>query len=91
MAWLLTHAQAKFAPRRKVHTPIAPAANVPAAMAQMELRTELRAERSADLGSQLAIADALRACPKCQSQNFTDRKVTKEQPASADASRNALP
>jgi hypothetical protein len=38
----------------------------------------------------LAARDLLRACPKCQMQNFTDRTVSRKHPASADASRAYL-
>jgi len=33
----------------------------------------------------------LRTCPKCQSDRFTDRRVTGSRPASQDASDTELP
>ncbi|MGA2530059.1 MAG: hypothetical protein ABSG36_12965, partial [Acidimicrobiales bacterium] len=35
----------------------------------------------------LVVRDSLRRCPKCQSDDFVDRKVTRSRPASPDASR----
>lgn len=91
MAWLLTHAQAKFAPHRSLGPYMAQPKNMPQAMAQMEARSQALNQDRADVSAEYDIQHQLRACPKCQSENFTDRKVTKEQPASPNASRNALP
>jgi hypothetical protein len=45
---------------------------------------------TSDTDELLAVRDALGMCPKCQSEDFVDRKVTKESPASPDASRELL-
>ena len=46
---------------------------------------------TSDTDELLALRDALRACPKCQSEEFTDRRVTRARPASPNASRTELP
>ena len=51
-----------------------------------------RGPQSAGAGDEVQIVqEALRTCPKCQSENFTDRRITKSDPASPDASRTELP
>ncbi len=49
------------------------------------------ASAAAGQAATLSIHHALRICPACQSENFEDRRVTKANPASPGASRNALP
>ena len=46
---------------------------------------------TSETGEQLAGRSALRSRAKCQSEQFTDRKVTRANPASPDASRAELP
>ena len=46
---------------------------------------------TSDTDELLALRDALRACPKYQSEEFTDRRVTRARPASPNASRTELP
>jgi hypothetical protein len=42
-----------------------------------------RSQMTSDTDELLALRDALRACPKCQSEEFTDRRVTRARVKSA--------
>ncbi len=46
---------------------------------------------AADTEALFATRDLLRNCPVCSSREFADHRVTRNRPASADASRALLP
>jgi len=48
------------------------------------------AQMTSETDGLLAVRSALRRCPKCGSESFVDRKVTRSNPASPDASRTEL-
>jgi hypothetical protein len=45
---------------------------------------------TSETDAQLTVRAALKQCPKCQSEQYTDRKDTKANPASPDASSTEL-
>ncbi len=85
-AWLLTRYQAKFKAdwRHGTHGVMAGDAAHPGGAAPGPGPGPLD-------NPEIGFRDSLHACPVCQSREFTDRKVTKDDPASPKASRNALP
>jgi hypothetical protein len=91
-AWLLTHEQASISAHRPHLAPRGPAFEMgPASNFQAPDQFGAGMDPGGDTDALLAMRDLLRACPKCQLQNFEDRKVTKASPASPDASGAALP
>ena len=93
-AWLLTSEQARFSHRRARRARGGGIGAVGQLSARAEGDLVLSAEGSqlmSERNEQLAIRSARRRCPKCQSEQFTDRKVTRANPASQDASRTELP
>jgi hypothetical protein len=93
-AWLLTSEQARFSRRRVRRARGGGIGAVGQLPARAEGALALSAEGSqltSEANEQLAIRSALRRCPKCQSEQFTDRKVKRANPASPDASRTELP
>lgn len=95
-AWLLTKYQARYVPGRprglRFLQPFrSPPAQLGSFQAQLGM-PEMQIGSGRDAASAgLTAMDALRTCPMCGSEQFTDRKVTKDNPASPDASRQALP
>lgn len=92
-AWLLTSAQAKFSVHR-LHLPggpgVGPTGQIPANEESMLALSSSGSQMTSDTNELLAIRNALITCPKCRSVKFTDRKVTRANPASPDASRTEL-
>ncbi|MGO9195735.1 MAG: hypothetical protein ACLQK4_01235 [Acidimicrobiales bacterium] len=85
--WLLTKQQAHFRVKR-LHNPAVAAR----ALDMAPLLDQLREAGQASEDDQLAIRDQLQCRPACQLEGrFTDRKVTKANPASPGASPSALP
>ena len=88
-----TSQQARFS-RRPSRRAKGPGIGAMGAPVNEESVLDLQASRSqmtSDTDELLALRDALRACPKCQSEEFTDRRVTRARPASPNASRTELP
>jgi hypothetical protein len=91
-AWLLTKEQERFS-RRHLRRPSG------RGLGPMQRSSPQIANALALMGSQMAegvdqnleIQDVLRSCPKCRSEEFTDCRVTRSNPASPDASRSELP
>jgi hypothetical protein len=92
-AWLLTSAQARFSVHR-LHFPggpgVGPIGQIPADEESLLALSASGSQMTSDTNEMLAIRTSLLTCPKCQSEKFTDRKVTRANPASADASRTEL-
>lgn len=88
-AWLLTREQAHLSTRR----PHLTARSTGTGPGNFESPEQFGAglDLGADTDALLLARDLLATCPKCQLQDFTDRKVTEKNPASDDASRTALP
>jgi len=92
-AWLLTSQQARFS-HRPPRRPRGPGIGGIGGPVNEEAVLALEASGSqmtSDAGAQLSLHDALRRCPKCQSEDFTDRRITRAKPASPDASQTELP
>jgi hypothetical protein len=64
---------------------------VPFLVAEVNLDTTGAEGEVEGLELRNALANSLAHCPHCRSTSFTDRKVTKKNPASPDASRAQLP
>jgi hypothetical protein len=93
-AWLLTTEQAYFSHRRarRARGPGFEAIGQLPALAEGVLALSASGSQlTSDTEEQLAVRSALRRCPKCQSEQFTDRKVTRASPAALDVSRTELP
>jgi hypothetical protein len=96
-AWLLTTEQAYFSHRRarrarRARGPGFGAVGQLPALAEGVLALSASGSQlTSDTEEQLAVHSALRRCPKCQSEQFTDRKVTRASPAALDVSRTELP
>ncbi|MGD0084119.1 MAG: hypothetical protein ABSD78_13100 [Acidimicrobiales bacterium] len=79
--WLLTAAQARFRPRP-------PFGVLGGRMEGNIVGTESFQQFSADSG--IEMLDKIRSCPECSLQNYTERAVTKKNPASPNADRGYL-
>jgi len=93
-AWLLTGGQARFSHRRarRARGPgIGAVGELPALADGILALSASGSQLTSETDAQLAVRSALRRCPKCQSEEFTDRRVTKADPASPYASRTELP
>ncbi|MGO9334401.1 MAG: hypothetical protein ACLQCU_10205 [Acidimicrobiales bacterium] len=93
-AWLLTSQQAHFSHRRarRARGPgIGSLGQMPALEESVLALSASGSQLTSETDEQLAVRSALRSCPKCHSEQFTDRKVTRANPASPDASRTELP
>jgi len=93
-AWLLTSAQARFSYRRarRARGPgIGAVGQLPALAEGVLADSAAGTQLTSETNEQLAVRSALRRCPRCQSEQFTDRKVKKSSPPSPDASRTELP
>ncbi|MGO8876560.1 MAG: hypothetical protein ACLQNG_12455 [Acidimicrobiales bacterium] len=88
-AWLLTREQAHLSTRRPHLT--ARGTGIGPGNFQSPEQFGAGLDLGADTDALLLARDLLASCPKCQLQDFTDRRVTDDDPASADASRAALP
>jgi len=92
-AWLLTSEQARLS-SRGIRRSRGPRIGATSQINQGDRvpRGHLSGSKMAGDGHELrAVADALRTCPNCQSEDFSDRKVNRSQPASPGASRTELP
>lgn len=91
--WLLTRKQARFSTRR-LRRPRSHGLGVIRQRSAPQVADALAligSEMMSDTNEMLRLHDALRSCPRCQSEDFRDRKVTSVNPASPDASRTELP
>jgi DNA-directed RNA polymerase specialized sigma24 family protein len=94
MTWLLTSAQAHFSHRRAHRARgrgIGAVGQLPALAQDVLAQSASGSQLTSETEEQLTVRSALRRCPKCQSEHFTDRRVTRANPASMDASGTELP
>jgi hypothetical protein len=83
-AWLLTTEQAHFSHRRarRARGPgIGAVGQLPALAEGVLALSASGSQLTSGTEDQLTVRSALRRCPKCQSEQFTDRKVTRANPA----------
>ena len=89
-AWLPTTEQAHFSHRRARGPGIGAVGQLPALAEGVLALSASGSQLISDTEDQLAVRSALRRRPKCQSEQFTDRKVTRANPAELDVSRTEL-
>jgi hypothetical protein len=88
--WLLSHRQASFSKRPIARSQHESLYNTAMTGMNIDIFSQESEQLADSVGSQVAVKAALRSCPRCQSREFTERKVTDEHPASPDASRALL-